>query len=264
MEAFTCDKCQTIHDYSKITISTYCDSCKQLLVGHKYQCTVCMYSDVESEEGSSYHKTCVTKLEGAWYCPTHREKKQKVLDAANVIQKYAEAFWEELGGKVQEFKKSSYGSSRMFRVNFDVLWLTVNLTPVSKNGDVNSDDDLSYEIIALKHEVSGIKNHGSATYQAGIHSHQDALEQVASAMIRSLRSKKSALTVERNNIKANHSGLPADRQKDWYGSAKNCLKAERGELSLLGKKRKKINELSNALVAKLESFKATKAEPVLV
>lgn len=262
MDVFICNKCQEVHKYDDLSITSVCDACKQPLAGHKYECAICMYSNDQDEENARYHKTCVVKLENAWYCATHRVKKEKAIEATTIIQKYAEDFWKELGGVIKEFRKSYQKGS--FKVDFDVLTLSVNLTAVSKVGDVENEEDLNNEIIALKHEVSGIKSYGSATYQVGIHSHQDALEQVAGALVRSLRSKKSALTSERNLIKSEYSGLTTQEQKDYYGTVKKCLARERSRLSELGKRRAKINKLSDKLVAKLDEIKKVKLEPVLV
>lgn len=257
MEAFTCDKCQTIHNYDKIESVTLCDACKKVLTGTHYECIECYDEEVEPV----YHKGCLVKLDDSLYCSTHRVKKEKSIEAATIIRKYAEEFWAELGGKVIEYKDKQR-SRQEFRVSFEALTLQVNLIPESKNGMINDDDDnnASYEIIALNHEVSGIKASGSSTFRAGIHNHQDALEQVASAMIRSLRSKKSAITMERNYVEASRNrGIEYAKEYETSRKRKQRLeeiqKEYKSDLSTVLAKRRKINTMSKFLVAKLEEIK---------
>lgn len=130
------------------------------------------------------------KVEGHFFCKTHAELRKKRIEAAIIIEKYAKQFWGELGGKIADWKGSAEEKRRKFKVSFPALSLQVTMTPISKQGVHGHDIQ---EVASLQYEIYGIKKYGSKTLVAGIHSHQGALEELAEALLRSLRSKKAAL-----------------------------------------------------------------------
>ena len=254
MEAIICPSCKAVHNANDINSVDVCDTCKKQIVGKRYDCTSCY----NSSDYTHYCKDCVTKLEGSWYCAAHKVRREKVIEANTIIQKYSHSFWEELGGKVIEYKRKDTWR-RGFKVEFEALTLSVEVTPQTKNGAIDEDDDdvaVDLEVLSLDHKVEGIKEYGSSTFRAGIHSHDDALKQVVSALIRSLRSKKSSLTVERNK-------LEADKSYHLRGlHRKQAASRWRSLLSPTVAKRRKIDNMSNFLRAKLKELETPKVEPV--
>jgi septal ring factor EnvC (AmiA/AmiB activator) len=275
MRVFICNGCKMQHDAEELydKIVHICNGCKlQFGNGNSAQiqsCPICEDNN-QNYNDAEYHKDCGAKVDGVFHCNAHRPAKEKALQAGTVIQKYAQEFWNELGGSAIEFKQTPGTLNRNFKVQFDVLTLEVKLSAVTKSGDDSRKDIVTTdEIIALNHNVSGIKSYGSKTYEVGIHNHQDALEDVASALVRSLRSKKSALTVERRQAHAY-----AKRQLEYAALnpfTKNSrrkyklqlleIESDRKKtLNSIAARRGKINSLSKFLVGKLAEFKKAREE----
>lgn len=198
MRVFVCTTCQTQHDYSIVEATLLCDECKQIL-DFGYPCELCN-EDGNYQDEPEYHKTCLVKTSGGLFCKVHAVKKQKQKEAATIINKYAKQFWGELGGKISTITQED--KHRVFEVDIAGLRLGVLMTVAGKTGEeLESGGDESAETItALIYSVRGIKDDGRTKFVARIHNHQDALEAVAAAILRSLRSKKSALTIEKKAI----------------------------------------------------------------
>lgn len=277
MQVFICPGCNAQHDTEDIEDNyiDICDGCKLPFTknANQFPCQTCSDND-NSYNYPEYHKTCVVKIDGVHYCNVHKVAKEKALEAGTVIQKYAHEFWNELGGTVVEFKQTAGSLNRKFKVQFEALNLEVKLSAVTKpnaNDDTIREDIVTTdEIIALNHNVSGIKSHGTKMYRVGIHSHESALQEVAEAMVRSLRSKKSALTVEKNEadtrFKQRMDWAKANPAKSKYKQKKAIEEIESYHdeaLSGVATQRRKINKMSKFLVGKLADFKKAREEKAL-
>lgn len=235
MRVYICGTCQTQHDYGNITATTLCDECKQPIDSwQQFTCEMCNADN--QDEDPEYHRTCLIVIAKERYCKAHAVTKQKRIEAAAIIEKYAKKFWGELGGKIIRFDKLEDGT-REFKVSFAGLELKVNMTVAGKGG-VELDDAINEaeeEITALIYTVSGIKKRGKkATYTARIHSHNDALVAVGSAIIRSIRSKKSVMSSEKSLI--------------W----EDATRSEKREFNL---KYKEMSNAANTIKTKIASVK---------
>lgn len=253
MRAFICDGCKAQHDYENLSISTVCDKCKQVMTTSVYRCVMCNGDDNNWGNTPDYHKTCLIKYNKEYYCDTHKIKRQKQEEAAKVIESYAINFWGELGGAISNFKRDEDNKRyREFIVDFPSLRLEVQMVTAGKGSiaeaDMDDFDESEQEIVAINYGVFGIKKFGKSLFEAPIHNHDHTLEEVASAILRSLRSKKSVMTVEK-------------KDSDFWKYATRSEKIE------FNKKRKGIVEAAAFMKDKLTEIKAARkaklvAEPV--
>lgn len=194
MEAFICSSCKAPHNWDDLVQSTVCDKCKLEIKGRSFDCDSC---NNELDYDPDYHKECLVKVGREWACTAHAPIEQKRVDAGKIVDSYVRSFWGELGSSIKE--RSLLTSEHSFTVQFPSMDLQVAMTALNKTKDEIEDYANDGDLTAISYEITGIKNFGSSTYVAGIHAHEITQIEVASAIIRSIRSKKSNLTVVKND-----------------------------------------------------------------
>jgi hypothetical protein len=241
MEVFRCPTCKTDHNYDNVNPINVCDFCKQ---------DINSYSDLTScstceNYKTRYHRACVQKLGGGYYCPNHQAKKREAMNTSEVIQKYIIQFWTEVGGQIHSFQMLNTASG--FYVKFPSLELRVYCMFYNKTRGAVNIEYYNDAITTFNYNVAGLKKHGRRDFEVGLHNHESAKMEIVSAILRSLTSKMGSITAEQNN------------------KAKHLRKFKTSKLGIkidAGRKRAKVFKTMVVLKAKLEALKKKTKEKV--
>ena len=132
------------------------------------------------------HPRCLQTVYGKKYCSTH------VVRAKNdtLIREYVKSMWADVGFQ------GDIGESGV--INSTVGPLTLQIEP-TYDRDSSNLTEVVLQIQGLADKTRKIR--------ANLHDHITAVKSLKGAVVRSLRSKKSALTVQRKGIEERMAGL---------------------------------------------------------
>lgn len=155
---------------------TYCDGCEKEIENVGYSAPRC----AECSYGHDYHAACLKTIYGKNYCPEHVRRQEN----DQVIRTYMQKMWGDVGfpGEVSEHNGA---------IKSDIGPLKMVIEP-----EYNRDSD---HLNSVNLVVKGL----TATprkFKINLHTHDDVVQKLKSAVVRSLRSSKSAITIQQKDL----------------------------------------------------------------
>lgn len=153
---------------------TYCDSCNKIITNSSAECSEC------DHYGTDYHQSCLKKVYDKSYCPKH------VVRAENgqIIRAYINKMWADVGfeGLIDDHNGTISSQIGPLAIKIETIY-------------DKDDENLNYVTL----EVVGLANN-IRKFKANLHTHENVVAQLKSAIVRSLRSKKSVLAVQQKRL----------------------------------------------------------------
>jgi len=157
----------------------FCDVCNKEIANystysHDGHCNECgMYGQ------KNYHKECLIEIElGRRVCSEHEQRYQN----DKMISNYVKKLWNDIG----------------FDGTANTRGMNATIGPINLSISLKYDHDAK-SLSSILLEVNGLAQ-GTREFSANLFDHKATVQQIRSAVIRSLRSTKSSISIEKKRL----------------------------------------------------------------